>query len=72
MSGLELAREFHETYERLAPQFGYETRTETRAFDPGSPNGKLMTAVCQEVGARIQKDAFDSGFRAGLLEAKAL
>ena len=41
-----LARRFHETYERLAPQFGYETRPETREFDPTSPNGKLMIAVC--------------------------
>lgn len=39
------AREFHEAYERLAPQFGYETRPETREFDPESPNGRLMMAV---------------------------
>ena len=41
-----MARRFHETYERLAPQFGYETRADTREFDPESPNGKLMIAVC--------------------------
>lgn len=41
-----LAERFHETYERLAPDFGYETRPETRKFDPESPNGKLMIAVC--------------------------
>lgn len=41
-----VARRFHETYERLAPQFGYETRAETRAFDPDSANGRLMIAVC--------------------------
>lgn len=39
------AREFHEAYERLAPQFGYETRPDTREFDPDSPNGRLMMAV---------------------------
>lgn len=39
------AREFHDAYERLAPQFGYETRPETREFDPDSPNGRLMMAV---------------------------
>lgn len=46
---VELAIKFHETYERLAPQFGYETRVDTKAFDPESPNGKLMTAVCAEI-----------------------
>jgi hypothetical protein len=45
-----LARKFHETYERLAPEFGYETRTETREFDPESPNGQLMIAVIEELG----------------------
>jgi hypothetical protein len=44
-----LARQFHDTYERLAPTFGYETRPETRAFDPESPNGKLMIAVCRKL-----------------------
>ncbi len=43
------AIQFHETYERLAPQFGYETRPDTKAFDPDSPNGRLMIAVCGEV-----------------------
>lgn len=37
---------FHDTYEQLAPSFGYETRPETRKFDPDSPNGQLMTEVC--------------------------
>lgn len=44
--GEALARRFHETYERLAPQFGYETRQDTREFDPTSKNGRLMIAVC--------------------------
>lgn len=46
---LDLAIRFHETYERLAPQFGHETRLDTRAFDPTSKNGKLMVAVCAEI-----------------------
>ena len=46
---LDLAERFHETYERLAPDFGYTTRPETRRFDPDSPNGRLMIAVCGEV-----------------------
>lgn len=44
-----LARRFHETYERLAPQYGYTTREETREWDPHSPNGRLMIATCKEV-----------------------
>lgn len=45
----QLARRFHEAYERLAPTYGYETRDETRHFDPESPNGKLMIAVVEEL-----------------------
>ncbi len=44
-----LARRFHEVYERLAPSFGYETRKDTRDFDPTTPNGRLMVAVCGEL-----------------------
>jgi hypothetical protein len=43
------ARRFHECYERLAPQFGYETRKDTRVFDPESQNGKLMCAVMESI-----------------------
>jgi hypothetical protein len=46
---LKLARLFHTTYERLAPNFGYETRTDTKVFDPLSANGQLMLAVCSEI-----------------------
>lgn len=70
VDGLEIAKKFHETYERLAPSFGYETRKDTKAFDPDSPNGKLMTAVCQEVGDQIEKDAFAAGFSNGLAEGQ--
>ena len=45
MDATDLAELFHETYELLAPDYGYETRQETRVFDPNSPNGKLMIAV---------------------------
>lgn len=47
-----LARDFHDTYERLAPSFGYETRPETRRFDRESSNGRLMVAVCGEILSR--------------------
>jgi hypothetical protein len=46
---LKMAMIFHETYERLAPQFGYATRDDTKAFNKESPNGKLMIAVCEEL-----------------------
>tara|TARA_R100000808_G_C2143785_1_gene151559 strand:- start:1737 stop:2042 length:306 start_codon:yes stop_codon:yes gene_type:complete len=52
----ELARKFHEAYERLAPSFGYETRKETRDFDPTSANGKLMIAVCDEVAGDLEAE----------------
>lgn len=44
-----LARLFHDTYENLAPQHGYETRDDTKQFDPTTPNGQLMIAVAQHV-----------------------
>jgi hypothetical protein len=49
IDALKLARLFHTTYERLAPNFGYETRTDTKVFDPLSANGQLMIAVCSEI-----------------------
>lgn len=59
MTPAELARKFHDTYERLAPSFGYETRLDTKMFDPESKNGKLMIAVCAEVcgDLRAERDA---------------
>ena len=45
----DLAKFFHETYERLAPSYGYTTRPETRELDFDSPNGQLMVVVCKEV-----------------------
>lgn len=46
---VELAILFHNTYERLAPIFGYETREDTKSFDINTPNGKLMISVCKEI-----------------------
>jgi hypothetical protein len=51
-----LARFFHETYETLAPGFGYETRPETREFNPESKNGRLMVAVCDAVLIRFNAE----------------
>jgi NTP pyrophosphatase (non-canonical NTP hydrolase) len=46
-----IARSFHEVYERLAPDFGYETRRESAKpwKDVPEPNRKLMTAVVQDL-----------------------
>jgi hypothetical protein len=51
----QFARQFHETYERLAPSFGYETRRESaKPWDEvPDQNRRLMTAVCAEVLARL-------------------
>ena len=66
MNDLELAILFHETYERLAPEFGYETREDTKQFDPDSKNGKLMIAVCGEVNERISAARSSGSRRPGL------
>ena len=50
-----LARTFHDVYERLAPSFGYETRKDTREFDPESSNGRLMIAACREIAAMLKE-----------------
>lgn len=59
MNASDLAILFHETYERLAPSFGYETRQETRRFDENSSNGRLMIAVCAEILTALKAGADD-------------
>jgi hypothetical protein len=69
------ARWFHETYESLAPDFGYETRTDTREFDPTTPNGQLMMAVCANVvtGAIIEaRDAEIERLRAHIKRGREM
>lgn len=46
-----LARRFHETYERLAPSFGYKTREESAVpwEEVLERNQRLMIAVCAEI-----------------------
>lgn len=48
-----LAKKFHRYYEDLAPDFGYETREDTKDFDEHSKNGKLMVAVCERILANL-------------------
>jgi hypothetical protein len=45
---MDLAQQFHEAYERLAPEFGYSTREASRKTwgDVPENNRHLMTAVC--------------------------
>ena len=59
-----LAIFLHTTCEHLAPQFGYETRKETREFDPRSPNGMLMIATAKAI--------LDQFFSSRLAEAEAV
>ena len=49
LEATELAMKFHEFYEQLAPQFGYETRPDTKQFDPKSNNGQLMIETCRKI-----------------------
>lgn len=59
LGAIKLAVLFHDTYERLAPQYGYETRQETRLFNAATPNGKLMIAVCRELRDTLAASAED-------------
>lgn len=47
----QMAERFHETYERLAPDYGYETRRDSAVPWPEVPdqNRALMVAVCKEI-----------------------
>jgi hypothetical protein len=51
MTAEELAQFFHETYERLAPEFQYETREESAVpwDEVPADNKRLMIAVAGEV-----------------------
>lgn len=51
-----LARLFHETYERLAPSFGYKTRKESAVpwHEVPPKNRKLMIAVAAEIQKRLE------------------
>jgi hypothetical protein len=51
-----LAKWFHDTYETLAPEYGYETKPETKVFDPRSANGQLMIAVCRKLKEQLRAE----------------
>lgn len=56
----EMAQFFHETYERLAPDFDYKTRDSSAVEWENVPenNKKLMIAVCSEV-LRVQRQVVE-------------
>ncbi len=51
-----LAHLFHDTYERLAPEHGYETRPDSAVAWEAVPerNRKLMIATCAVVLAELE------------------
>lgn len=51
MTPEELAKLFHDTYEQLAPNFGYTTRKASAVpwSDVPEPNKSLMIAVAEKV-----------------------
>ena len=53
-----LARLFHDTYERLAPEYRYVTRPESAVPWKAVPlkNKRLMIAVAREVLAALQEE----------------
>ena len=53
---LEITKEFHDTYEKLASEYTYETRKDTKVFDINSSNGKLMYATVNEIVSPILKE----------------
>jgi hypothetical protein len=61
MDAEELARFFHESYESLAPEFGYETRKESAVPWEKVPdkNRRLMIAVCARVLDRLEMTPAD-------------
>lgn len=53
MNAIKLAILFHELYEKHAPEYGYETKPETKTFRADTPNGKLMIRVCREIQKKV-------------------
>lgn len=66
LSAEEIAKLFHASYERLAPDFGYETRRASAKSwsDVPAQNRALMTATCAEVLAALDLPARDARVRA--------
>lgn len=75
---LEITKKFHDTYEKLASEYAYETREDTKVFDINSSNGKLMYATVNEVIKPIleenkkQKEIIDKAIEYILKETKSM
>jgi hypothetical protein len=54
MNAIKLAILFHNLYEEHAPEYGYETKDETKIFKAHTPNGQLMIRVCREIQKYIK------------------
>ena len=65
---VELAIMFHNTYERLAPSFGYETRVDTKLFETTTSNGMLMIAVCKEIIKWQQERSYSEEYKDAIVE----
>ena len=57
---LEITKKFHDTYEKLASEYTYETREDTKVFDINSNNGKLMYATVNGYKYKNGKDKTDN------------
>ena len=53
---LEITKKFHDMYEKLASEYTYKTREDTKVFDINSNNGKLMYATVNEIVSPILKE----------------
>ena len=53
---LEITKKFHDTYEKLASEYTYKTRENTKVFDINSNNGKLMYATVNEIVSPILEE----------------
>ena len=68
MTAEELAQLFHETYERLAPEYGYTTRKTSAVpwSEVPEPNKSLMIAVAEKVMEELKHKAGISWSNSGL------
>jgi hypothetical protein len=53
VNAIKLAVLFHDLYEKLAPEYGYETKDDTKIFKAHTRNGKLMIRVCREIQKHV-------------------